>query len=183
MWSAYVARVLAFLAMALAAVGCKSKVLSDAEAYEREACACKRGDLACARDKQDNLRPLLDAPVAWNESAPHPEAIERHREAGAACLRNVWSCSDDEPCPSGYFCGTAVADRGRFCARILAVGDPCGDIGTSECGPGLRCRFDAALDWMDLQPCGIAGCGPRGRCVAASASPAPAPAASASAAP
>jgi hypothetical protein len=161
------------------AIGCKPKVLTVFEDFEREACACKHRDVACAKttsDKYDAPDGLIEAQRRhWYERDVDPDVLERYAVAAHRCLHAVTSCSPSDPCDASQQCVVIDASSGiGKCAPVVGEGRACGGEDWIACAAGLHCQTDP----FDEPKCDPGPCltPPTGKCE----KNAPPPAASAS---
>jgi hypothetical protein len=133
-------RIFGVAAIAIVGLACKPKQMTMAEDFEREACACKHRDFACANAARSKLDDGMSTPSGhWYDRAIDHAEWERHEQAGRECAHRVWSCSADDPCDAGSFCAAINATTGvGACARWLAEGEMCGPT-LDQCAAGMYC--------------------------------------------
>jgi hypothetical protein len=122
-------------------LACKSRALVVAETYEREACACRHHDLACARWARADF---VDEPAEqpkWYERGDFAR-ISALQKAGDACHARAVDCSAVDPCNADQRCVFDDKENRQRCVRVAREGERCNGFEEDLCEEGLDCWSD-----------------------------------------
>ena len=138
-------RPLLVLALSLPALGCRSRTLDAARAYERSMCGCHHHDVVCARAARDAWVDTPHESSRWYERDSWDE-LRASEEAGDACFDRALMCNASDPCDVGQLCVPSSKNPSHeVCVRVAQEGEPCeGRLGDT-CAPGLECWSDDPL--------------------------------------